>query len=84
MRITLGGNGEPRSGQRRSPSNATSYRWTEPGLSPSIATIASVMARDLEGARARPQHLYLAGAVCLDPDRRLRVPDVTQQRTQHQ
>jgi hypothetical protein len=40
VRMTLGGNCEPGSGQRRSPSNATSYSRTEPGSSPSITTIA--------------------------------------------
>src|SRR2546423_5358997 len=43
-----------------------------------------VMALDSERARTRAEYLYLASTACLDPDSRLRLPDITQQRTQHQ
>ena len=54
VRITLGGNSESGSGQRRSPSSATSYSVVDPGSSSSTITIPKWWPRDAEGRLVWP------------------------------
>ena len=82
VRTTLGGYGEPASGQTRSPSSRTSYGVVDAGSSPVQCDERVVVAVDAERALAAAEHLDLARRVGLDPDRRLVLPRVAQERAE--
>ena len=83
VRITLGGHSPSGSGHTRSPSSATSYGVGAPGLEAADSARARSGGRRRGTSRAAcPSDLDGARRVRLDPDGRLVLPDVAEERAQ--
>ena len=78
MRITLGGKREPASGSLAIEEDLVLVRASR--LELRYVYQGVMMPLDVEGARAAPQHLDLAGGIRLDPDGSVGFTSIAQQR----
>ena len=79
-----GGRSSSARGQTTTPSSVSSYGVVGSRLEPFDDEERVVMPLDVEGARAVPEHAYLARLRRLDPDRRRLGSDVAEERADEQ